>query len=160
MILLGLAQVCWSCVTETVTSSHQTSERLWIRRSSEPASKGAGDDTCQVYHQLQRELYVVTLAATGIISAIIWCFYSPNTVLNYLVGACAGVVYLRMLAKDVERLGDGQKRLGISRFAPFIGLVILAAQWEQLELIPAFLGFLTYKLALIIYTVRTVTLNL
>lgn len=109
----------------------------------------------QEYYSLQQELLVATLACTGIIFISVWIFYNLNIALNYLIGACTGVVYLRMLAKDVERLGNEKQRLSKTRFALFIGLIIIATQWRQLHVIPIFLGFLTYKAALIIYTVRT-----
>lgn len=108
----------------------------------------------QEYYKLQNELIVVTLALTGIIFISVWIVYSLNIALNYAIGACTGVVYLRMLAKDVEGLGGQKKRLSKTRFALFIGLIIIATQWNQLQLIPIILGFLTYKGALIVYMLR------
>ncbi len=109
----------------------------------------------QEFYQLYQELLLGTLALTGIIFIFVLIFYSLNTALNYLIGACTGVVYLRMLAKDVERLGRGKERLSKTRLALLIGLILLASQWDQLQIMPIFLGFLTYKAALIIYVVRT-----
>lgn len=109
----------------------------------------------QEFYKLQQELFVETLALTGIIFISVWITYSLNIALNYLLGACTGVVYLRMLAKDVERLGKQKRRLSKTRFALFIGLIIVATQWNELKIIPIFLGFLTYKIALIVYMLRT-----
>ena len=109
----------------------------------------------QEFYQLYQELLLGTLALTGIIFIFVLIFYSLNTALNYLLGACTGVLYLRMLAKDVERLGRGKERLSKTRLALLIGLILLASQWNQLQIMPIFLGFLTYKAALIIYVVRT-----
>ena len=110
----------------------------------------------QEYHNLQKGLLIATLACTGIIFISVWISYNLNIALNYLIGACTGVVYLRMLAKDVEQLGTEKQRLSKTRFALFIGLIIVATQWRQLQIVPIFLGFLTYKAALIIYMVGTV----
>ena len=107
------------------------------------------------FYQLYQELLVATLALTGIIFIFVWIFYSLNIALNYLIGACTGVVYLRMLAKDVERLGREKERLSKTRLALLIGLILLASRWNQLQIMPIFLGFLTYKAALIIYVIRT-----
>lgn len=109
----------------------------------------------QEFYQLYQELLLGTLALTGIIFIFVLIFYSLNTALNYLLGACTGVLYLRMLAKDVERLGRGKERLSKTRLALLVGLILLASQWNQLQIMPIFLGFLTYKAALIIYVVRT-----
>lgn len=107
------------------------------------------------YYQLKQELLVTTLVLTGLIFGCVWFFYSLNIALNYLIGACTGVVYLRMLAKNVEQLGTQKKHLGSSQLALVAGLMIVATQWNQLQVVPIFLGFLTYKAALIIYTLRT-----
>ncbi|AFY66834.1 ATP synthase subunit I [Geitlerinema sp. PCC 7407] len=120
--------------------------------TNDPAQNSAS--SMQEYYRLQQELYIATAVLTGIIFISAWFAYSLNTALNYLLGACTGVVYLRMLAKDVERLGKENSKIGKTRFALFIGLFILATRLDQLEIIPIFLGFLTYKAALIIYTLR------
>ncbi|MFB2935794.1 ATP synthase subunit I [Aerosakkonemataceae cyanobacterium BLCC-F154] len=111
-------------------------------------------ESMQEYYNLQKELYIVTLTTTAIIFVSVWIFYDLNTGLNYLLGASTGVVYLRMLAKNVEQLGSQNRRLSKSRFAVFIGLIILATQLSQLQVLPIFLGFLTYKVALLYQMVR------
>jgi ATP synthase protein I len=107
------------------------------------------------FHQLYQKLLLITLVLTGIIFISVWIFYSLNIALNYLIGACTGVVYLRMLAKDVEQLGSEKQRLSKTRFALFIGLIVLATQWRELHIVPIFLGFLTYKATLLVYMVQT-----
>lgn len=107
------------------------------------------------FYRLQQNLLICTLAFTTIIFFFVWGFYSLNIALNYLIGACTGVVYLRMLAKNVAELGRGRKKIGSGRLALFIGLIVAATQWQQFEVMPIFLGFLTYKAALIAYTLWT-----
>jgi len=109
----------------------------------------------QEFYQLQRELLLTTLALTGLIFFPVWLVYSLNIALNYLLGACTGVVYLKVLARNVERLGNGEKQIGKSQIAIFVGLIIVATQWNQLHVLPVFLGFLTYKATLLVYTLRT-----
>ena len=108
----------------------------------------------QEFYQLYQELLVTTLVLTGIIFVSVWIAYSLNIALNYLLGACAGVLYLKMLAKDVERLGREKKSLSKTRLALLVALILLASQWNQLQILPIFLGFLTYKATLIIYVIR------
>ncbi|MCL2938142.1 MAG: ATP synthase subunit I [Trichodesmium sp. St15_bin1_1] len=113
------------------------------------------DPSMQEYYKLKDELYVITLTITGIIFISVWVFYSLNIALNYLIGATTSVVYLRMLAKDVERIGREKGSLSKTRLALFVGLIIIATQLNELKIMPIFLGFLTYKAALIIYVLRT-----
>ncbi|MBD2260178.1 ATP synthase subunit I [Pseudanabaena sp. FACHB-2040] len=107
------------------------------------------------YFRLQQNLLICTLVFTIIIFFSVWGFYSLDIALNYLIGACTGVVYLRMLAKNVADLGRGRQKIGSGRLALFIGLILVATQWNQLQVMPVFLGFLTYKAALIAYTLWT-----
>lgn len=112
----------------------------------------AVEDAMNEYYRLQRNLLYCTLALTGIVFLLVWGFYSVSVALNYLIGACTGVVYLKMLAKDVSELGKTREKLGAGRLALFILLIVVAAQIEQLEILPVFFGFLTYKLAVLVYT--------
>ncbi|MEQ8957779.1 MAG: ATP synthase subunit I [Coleofasciculus sp. C2-GNP5-27] len=112
----------------------------------------------QEYYQLKQTLLSVTLAMTGVVFVSVWIFYSLNIALNYLIGACVGVVYLRMLAKDVERLGVQKRRPSSTRLALLIGLLVVASQWQSLRILPIFLGFLTYKAAVIAYMLQSTLL--
>lgn len=112
------------------------------------------DSSMQEFYQLYQELLVITLALTGVVFISVWIAYSGNIALNYLLGACAGVLYLRMLAKDVERLGREKRSLSKTRLALLVALILLASRWNQLQILPIFLGFLTYKATLIIYVIR------
>ncbi|MGF1496168.1 MAG: ATP synthase subunit I [Elainellaceae cyanobacterium] len=113
------------------------------------------DPSIQEYRQLQRDLLLVTFGLAGVIFVSVWLFYSLNTALNYLIGACVGIVYLKLLARHVEQLGRQRQRLGNSRLALLVGVILIASRLNQLEILPIFLGFLTYKAALIIYVLRT-----
>lgn len=108
------------------------------------------------YYRLRQEMLVTTLILMAIAFGPIWWVYSLKIALNYLVGACTGVVYLTLLARNVERLGPQKEQVGKSQLAVFIGVMIVAMQWKQLEIVPVFLGFLTYKAAIIVYTLKTV----
>ncbi len=135
--------------TSQEPTSGQSEETEAVSVPSEP------NPSIEEYYGLQKELFVTTLTMTGVIFISVWIFYSLNLALNYAIGACVGVVYLRMLAKDVERLGREKKSLSQTRMALFVGLIIVATQWNQLNIIPIFLGFLTYKASLIVYVLRT-----
>jgi ATP synthase protein I len=113
------------------------------------------DSSMQEYYRLQEDLLKVTLILTAIIFGSVWIFYSLNIALNYLIGACTGVVYLRMLARNVAQLGRGQSKVNSSRLALLVGVILLASRLDQLQIMPIFLGFMTYKAAVIIYMLQT-----
>jgi ATP synthase protein I len=108
------------------------------------------------YYQLRQELLYTTLVLLAIAFPCVWYFYDLNIALNYLLGAVTGVVYLRLLAKNVERLGQTSGKAGKSQVAVFVGVIIVATQVDQLHVLPVFLGFLTFKVSLLLYTVRIV----
>lgn len=108
------------------------------------------------YYRLQQTLLVTTLTFSAVIFVSTWFTYSLTIALNYLIGACTGVIYLRMLAKNVARLGQGSQRISSGRLALVALVLLVASQWNQLAILPVFLGFLTYKMAIIAYMLWTV----
>jgi ATP synthase protein I len=67
-----------------------------------------------------------------------------------------GLVYLRMLARSVDGLGLQQRRVGANRLGVFVLLMIVTMRWEYLQILPVFLGFVTYKAAILVYTVQDI----
>ena len=147
-------------VSNPVNSSDESIAPTTTR--TDEAAEGFEDsksgNSMEEFYELSQELLVITLVLSGIIFISVWIFYSLNIALNYLIGACTGVVYLNMLAKDVEQLSEERVRPKKTRFALFVGLIVIATQWHQLQVIPIFLGFLTYKATLIVYMLR-ITFN-
>jgi ATP synthase protein I len=141
-------------------SSEQTSDAVQVADSSAEESMlpPPVDAAMGEYYRLQQNLLICTVAFSAVIFLCVWLAYSLPIALNYLIGACGGVVYLRMLAKNVANLGRGQTKIGSGRLAIVIGLILVASQWQQLQIVPVFLGFLTYKAALIAYTLWTAVL--
>ncbi len=107
------------------------------------------------YYQLKQNLLLVTLGMTAIIFGSVWITYTLNTALNYMIGACVGIVYLGMLAREVEKIGSNKKGVGSTRLALIAGVIIVATQQQQLQIVPIILGFLTYKAAIIFYVIQT-----
>ncbi|WP_267384596.1 ATP synthase subunit I [Cyanobacterium sp. uoEpiScrs1] len=108
------------------------------------------------YYQLQRTLLLLSLSLTGVIFIFVWIAYSLDVALNYLVGAFVGIVYLKLLAEDVAQLGLVNKRMGTRGIGLFVILIFVASQWHRMHILPAFLGFLTYKAAIITYMLQSV----
>ena len=112
------------------------------------------------YGDLKFKLFVITLITSGVISLVVWGVCGLNLALNYLLGAGVGMVYLRMLSKDIDQLGQQRKQLSYtkpSRFVLFTVLIVAAARAEYLHVLPVFLGFLTYKAAILVYTIQDLT---
>ncbi|MBW4558324.1 MAG: ATP synthase subunit I [Trichormus sp. ATA11-4-KO1] len=146
VLVSSLVSLSEDSIDPTLTTQQDTQSGF---EDTEPV-----DSSMQEFYQLYQELLVITLVLTGIVFISVCIAYSLNIALNYLLGACAGVVYLRMLAKDVERLGREKQALSKTRLALLVALILLASRWNQLQILPIFLGFLTYKATLIIYVVR------
>lgn len=136
-------------------SNESLKPTLATEANSQSVALDEPNGSMQEFYQLSQELLTVTLVLAGIIFICVWIFYSLHIALNYLLGACTGVVYLKMLGKDVERLNRQKTSLSKNRLALFIGLIVIATQWQQLQILPIFLGFLTYKASLLVYMIRT-----
>ncbi len=138
-------------ISEKSISSTPTTEED-TQKNSEQSTPS---ESMREFYQLYKELLLITFALTTVIFVSVWVFYSLNIALSYLLGACTGLLYVRMLAKDVERLGNEKLQLSKNRFALLVVLILIASRWNQLQILPIFLGFLTYKATLLIYVIRT-----
>lgn len=103
------------------------------------------------FYQLRDSLLISTVIITLFCFSLVWYFYSLKISLNYLLGACFSLVYVNMLAREVEKVGTSKRRISPTRLALFVGLIIVATQWQQLQVIPVFFGFMTYKASILFY---------
>jgi ATP synthase protein I len=126
-----------------------------MAKSQESLKASPNEGPMEDFYRLQRQLLRITVIFSAIVFVSTCFVYSLHIALNYLIGACTGVVYLRMLSKNVERIGNSSRSVSSGRLALVAGLILVAGQWDQLEIMPVFLGFLTYKAALIGYTIWT-----
>ena len=119
--------------------------------SLDPASSApvlpAADDA---YARLQRRLILATLIVSALAVPFSALVFDVHTSACVLVGSLAGVLYLRLLARSVAKLGNGSKKVGKLQLLVPVVLVLAAAKLPQLELLPALIGFLLYKPALIL----------
>jgi len=102
------------------------------------------------YLELQFRVLRLTLFLTIFSVGIAGFFWGIQASASNLIGALSGIFYFRLLARGVGRLGTSAKIVGkIQLLVPVI-LVLGSSRFPQLDLIPALLGFLLYKPALII----------
>ena len=113
-------------------------------------------DSMADFYELRNNLLITVAASSAVIFVPVLFTYGLNTSLNYLLGAVVGLVYLRMLAKDVERIGAGSNRISKVRLALLVAVIAIASKLDSLEILPIFFGFLSYKIALILYTLRVI----
>ena len=124
-------------------------------QAKHPPLPPASEASMQEYYQLQQDLLKLTLVFTAVIFLAVWGTYSLSTALNYIVGSVTGIVYFRMLAKSVSNIGRAAQKPSSGRLAIFIGVMVVSTRWQQLSVLPVFLGFLTYKAALITFVLWT-----
>jgi hypothetical protein len=89
------------------------------------------------------------LGATKHVASALRVQVSPSAP-SLLFGALSGILYFRLLARGIGRLGTSSKIVGKVQLLVPVILVLVSSRFPQLDLIPALLGFLLYKPALII----------
>lgn len=67
-----------------------------------------------------------------------------------MAGSFSGILYLRLLARSIGKLGKSSKTVGKVQLIIPVLLVLVVSRLPQLSLLPAILGFLLYKPSLII----------
>ena len=105
------------------------------------------------FARLQVRLMLATLIVSAVATLFASFYFDLFVARSLLVGAVAGLFYLRLLARSVARLGGGSRQVGRFQLVVPILLIVSAARFPQLDLLPAFVGFLLYKPALILQTV-------
>ena len=105
------------------------------------------------FARLQVRLMLATVIVSVVATLFASFYFDLFVARSLLVGAVAGLFYLRLLARSVARLGGGSRQVGRFQLVVPVVLIVSAARWPQLDLLPAFVGFLLYKPALILQTV-------
>ena len=111
------------------------------------ASSGVKSDE---YLVLQVRVFRLTILLTVFSVGIAGFFLGIQASASLLIGALSGMFYFRLLARGIGRLGTSSKIVGKVQLLVPVLLVVVSSRFPQLDLIPALLGFLLYKPALII----------
>jgi len=112
-------------------------------------SDGPSHGLLDEYVRLQLSLFKTTLLTTAFAFVISVVFFDFQASISFLVGALSGILYLRLLARSVGKIGENSKNLGKVQLLVPVLLVLSVSKLPQLELLPALLGFLLYKPAII-----------
>ena len=102
------------------------------------------------YLELQFRVFRLTFLLTILSVCIVGFFWGIPASASLFIGALSGILYFRLLARGVGRLGTSSKIVGKVQLLVPVLLVLVSSRFPQLDLIPALLGFLLYKPALII----------
>ena len=114
---------------------------------SSGSSSGVKSDE---YLELQFRVFRLTFLLTIFSVGIAGFFLGIQASASLFIGALSGIFYFRLLARGVGRLGTSAKIVGKVQLIVPVLLVLASSRLPQLDLIPALLGFLLYKPALII----------
>jgi len=134
-----------------------STEEETITPSIDPAKASLGadepediSDGMEHFQRLRRRLLVSTLLASSAAVPACWLLFDLPAALSLLVGAAAGLLYLVLLSRSVARLGGERRSVSKIQLLVPVVLVLASARIPQLELVPALVGFLLYKPALLV----------
>ena len=114
---------------------------------SSDSSSGVKSDE---YLELQFRVFRLAFLLTIFSVCIAGFFWGIQAGVSLFIGALSGIFYFRLLARGIGRLGTSSKIVGKVQLLVPVLLVVVSSRFPQLDLIPALLGFLLYKPALII----------
>ncbi len=107
------------------------------------------NDSAEEYVQLQQRIFKAALIVSAIAVSIAALFFESQASISLLIGALSGLIYLRLLARSIGRLGRNSKSVSKIQLVVPVLLVLAVSKLPQLELLPALLGFLLYKPSII-----------
>lgn len=113
------------------------------------AAEEVGGSSLDEYQRLQRRLLLATLALSLVVSALTALRFGPATACSLAFGASCGLLYLRLLARSVAKLGTQSSSLGRFQMVVPALLVVICSRVPALQLLPALAGFVLYKPALL-----------
>ena len=132
-------------VPETVEDCSSRDPLLDID-SLDSSSGVKSDEYLELQFRVLRLTFLLTIFSVGIAGF----FWGIQASASLFIGALSGIFYFRLLARGVGRLGTTAKIVGKVQLLVPVLLVLASSRLPQLDLIPALLGFLLYKPALII----------
>jgi len=130
---------------EKLEESAQSAERNLDLGLSVEVSTSSSEEYAQLQQRIFRTVVIVSLFAVTVTALS----FEPHVSISLLVGAFSGVVYLRILARSIGKLGKSSKSVSKFQLVIPVLLVLSASKLSQLDLLPALLGFVLYKPALI-----------
>ena len=114
------------------------------------SSEKSSEEFSYEYTQLQLRIFRLTLILSSFAVLITAIFFDIRASISLLIGACSGILYLRLLARGIGKLGKSSMSVSKVQLLVPILLFFAVSRVPQLELLPAFLGFLLYKPSLIV----------
>lgn len=120
---------------------------------ADEAPAGTSVDPMADYRLMQRRLLLVTLGLSALVVLVTAVFWDRQTTLSVAIGGLAGLLYLFLLTRSVEKFGGSSRQLGKVQLLVPVVLVLLSSRWHQLQLLPALIGFLVSKSAMIPSTI-------
>jgi ATP synthase protein I len=102
------------------------------------------------FHRLQQRMLLAATIAAAVAVPIATFAFGWSVGLSLLFGALAGLLYLWLLSRSVARLGEASRSLSKVQLLVPVVLVLASARIPQLQLVPALVGFLLYKPALLV----------
>ncbi|WP_225867249.1 hypothetical protein [Cyanobium sp. PCC 7001] len=93
---------------------------------------------------------MATAAVTVAVALVTWLLVSGSAARSLALGGACGLLYMRLLARSVGRLGPESRSLGRFQIVVPALLVVAAAKVPAIELLPALAGFVLYKPALLL----------
>ena len=117
-----------------------------ILDTSEDSLKTSSEE----YELLQRRIFLIHIVLSAFAVSITFFLFDFYFSLSLFLGSFAGIIYLRLLAKSIGKLGNEANSVSKFQLLVPVLLVLVVSKTPQLELIPALLGFLLYKLSLIL----------
>jgi ATP synthase protein I len=114
------------------------------------SSANKSGDLSDEYTKLQLRIFRVSILITALAVSISLIFFGAQFSFSLLLGAFSGILYLRLLARGIGKLGKTSKAVSKVQLLVPVVLVLVVSKLPDLQLLPALLGFILYKPSLII----------